>query len=283
MLIESQLQLDSIVLNRATGPPSGRPLVLLHGVTRRWQTFLPVVPSLAVRSQLHVLDFRGHGASTAAANGYLVTDYVNDALALIRELNEPAIVYGHSLGAMVAAGVAAEVPDRVRAVILEDPPLNSLGPRITESVFHGFFADMQKFAGDQRDTVAIAHELAEVILRDPETGAQWRLGAMRDGPALRFMASSLRQLAPEVLTPIVEGRWLDGYDVDSVFRRIQCPALLIQADTSAGGMLTDDDASRVESLSRDLTRTKLSGVGHMVHWTHTQQLTNLVVGFIESL
>jgi len=244
---------------------------------------LPLLPSLATRWQLHGLDFRGHGASDAADNAYLITDYVSDALGLLGKLNEPPIVYGHSLGAMVAAAVAAEAPDRVRAVVLEDPPINTMGSRINETVFHGFFASLKKFAGDQRDDDAIAHDLAEINLRDPQGGNETRLGDLRDGPTLRFMASCLRQLDPDVLTPIVEGRWLDGYNVDSVFRRLACPTLLIQADTAAGGMLTDEDAARVETLSRDLTRVTLPGVGHLMHSTHTQHLANLVLGFLESI
>lgn len=282
MFIEHTFSHAALELNYAAGPPGGSPLILLHGVTRRWQTYLPLLPSLVPRWQPWLLDFRGHGRSARAAGKYLVTDYVADAIAFVQRFDQPAVVYGHSLGAMVAAAVAAELPAQVRAVVLEDPPLHTMGRRITESVLLSFFRGLQPFAGSRGSVREIAHELADLRLRNPQNDVETRLGDVRDAVSLRFTASGLRQLDPAVLLPIIERRWLDGYEVESVFRRIVCPVLLIQADEAAGGMLIDDDAAQVEALSADVTRIKLPGVGHLVHWTVTPQLANLVSGFLES-
>lgn len=283
MLAESTFQLGSHTLNVAQGPPSGPPLVMLHGVTRKWQTFLPLVPTLVPRWQILGLDFRGHGASTPVEDGYLIVDYVRDAVALLHELNEPVVLYGHSLGAMVVPAVAAEVPDRVRGVVLEDPPLNMLGPKVEETTFHSFFKGIQSFVGDTRDVRQIAQDLSRMVLLDPTTGQEMLLGTTRDAASLRFMASCLRDVDPNVLSPIIEGRWLEGYDIPSIYERLECPALLIQADVNVGGMLTDEDASDVETIARDLTRIKLPGIGHNVHWASSERLSGLVLQFIESV
>ncbi len=283
MFAESKLQLGSHTLNVAKGPPSGPPLVMLHGVTQKWQTFLPMFPTLIMRWQIHGLDFRGHGASSPADDGYLIVDYVRDAVAVLHELDEPAVIYGHSLGAMVAPAVAAEVPERVRAVVLEDPPLNMLGPKITETTFHSLFTGIQPFVGDTRDVQEIAHDLGQIVLRDPITGTETLLATTRDPVTLRFMASCLRDVDPNVLTPIVEGRWLERYDIATIYQRLECPTLLIQADVEYGGMLTDEDATEVESIAPDLTRIKVPGIGHNVHWTSSERVLNLVLPFIESI
>ena len=199
MFTESRIRPGNHALNIATGPDSGPPLVLLHGVTRRWQTFLPLVPSLAPRWQLYGLDFRGHGASEPTDDGYLVINYVDDVVGLLDELNEPAVVYGHSLGAMVTAAVAARVPEKVRAIVMEDPPLNSMGPRFAESTFFPHFKNVHKFAGDQREIPVMAKELFETTVLEPGTGKETTLGAVRDMPSMRFMASCLRKLDPRVL------------------------------------------------------------------------------------
>src|SRR5437762_336652 len=57
-------------LNVASGPDSGPPAVLLHGVARRWQDFLPILPALTLRWHVHAIDFRGHGRSGRAAGAY---------------------------------------------------------------------------------------------------------------------------------------------------------------------------------------------------------------------
>jgi pimeloyl-ACP methyl ester carboxylesterase len=261
---------------------------MLHGVTRRWQTFRPLLSSLASGWHVHALDFRGHGQSDgagadSAGGAYRVVDFVGEAVALVESLQQRAIVYGHSLGAMVAAAVAAAAPDHVRAVVLEDPPMQTMGERITETPLHGFFTALQQHAGSDRDVSAIAADLAEVVLCVPQSGAEVRLGDVRDATTLRFMASCLRQLDPDVLGPIVESRWMDGYQTDTVLSRLRCPTLLLQADVMAGGMLTDEDAEQIESLAADVTRVKLPGVGHVVHWAETPRLLSLVLGFLESI
>src|SRR5262249_34876855 len=126
MLTEQALNLDeSRVLNYASGPVHGPPLLFLHGVLRCWQDFLPLIPALSLRWQVHALDFRGHGRSTPHTFHYRVRDYVEDAEAiLLRACSIPAVVCGHSLGAMVAlAAAAGPAADRCPALLPGDPPL----------------------------------------------------------------------------------------------------------------------------------------------------------------
>lgn len=284
MLREETFPTEEGGRNAAVGPPSGPPLVLLHGVTRRWQSFLPLMPALALRWQVFALDFRGHGRSERAAGRYFVADYVRDAVAFVRHrVGRRAVVYGHSLGAMVAAATAAELPDLVQAVVLEDPPFDTMGNRIGQSRLLSQFAGMQHLAGSPLDVAQLARAAADIRVTDPQTNETVQLGETRDAVALRFTAACLKRLDPDVLAPIVAGRWLEGYDRDEILRRICCPALLLQADYAAGGMLTDGDASQVESLIADCTRIRLPQTAHLIHWQKTAETINLVSGFLGSL
>ena len=128
MLTEYALKLEeSWSLNCARGPAHGPPVLFLHGVLRCWQDFLPLIPSLSLRWQVHALDFRGHGRSAPRTFHYRVRDYVEDAEAfLLHACPAPAVVCGHSLGAMVAlAAAAGPAADRCRALLLEDPPFGT--------------------------------------------------------------------------------------------------------------------------------------------------------------
>lgn len=259
-------------------------LVMLHGVTRRWQTFLPLIPALAVRHRMMLVDFRGHGQSERASSGYQVCDYVDDICTLIEEhVTGTVAVYGHSLGAMTAAGVAARLGARLSAVIMEDPPLETMGSRIATTPLLSYFEGVSRFAGDRRPVHELAVELGDVRFRDPVSGAEFRAGDTRDQAQLRFAAASLKQLDPAVFAPILKAEWLAGYDVEHVFRHLACPALLLQADDTAGGMLTADDAEHVAALNPLLARVSFPGVGHGIHWTATPQLLNTVLPFLESV
>jgi pimeloyl-ACP methyl ester carboxylesterase len=277
-----QLNLMAATLS---GPSAGPPLLLLHGVIRCWQTFLPLLPALVGRRTVYGLDFPGHGSSERLAGDYLVADYVSATCALVRQhFPEPLVLYGHSLGAMVAAGVAAELgKDRVAAVILEDPPLETMGTRIRETRLHGYFSGLVRWAGSSQPVPQIARELADPVTVDPTSGTAQRLGDVRDAAQLRFMAHCLQRLDPAVLQPIVAGRWLEGFDWRETFSKLSCPALLLQADETAGGMLIDAEAAEVAALAADCTLVKLAGCGHNMNTARTQDVANVVLAFLESL
>ena len=92
------------------------------------------------------------------------------------------------------------------------------------------------------------------------SGGFKRLGDLRDRASLAWSAQCLSQLDPEVLTPVIEGRWLDGYDFPDALSRVRCPTLLLQADPSAGGALTDADAEQGHDQDRNPVRPKYSNV-----------------------
>lgn len=284
MYSESLVTSDALRLNLMASDSAGPPLLLLHGVIRRWQTFLPLLPHLTRRWRVLGLDLPGHGQSDRMAGEYLVASYVRIVTSLVRShIQEPVVIYGHSLGAMVAAGVAAEAGELVRASILEDPPLDTMDSRIEETWLHGYFAGLARHAGSPLSVGQLAVELANMILVDPLTRQSQRLGDLRDAAQLRFLASCLKQLDPAVLRPVIEARWLAGFDWPQVFSRIACPLLLLQADEAAGGMLVDADAAAVALRAGDCTLVKLRGCGHNMHVARTQDVANVVHAFLEGL
>src|ERR671915_204925 len=115
-------------------PNPGRPpLLLLHGIGSRGQSWWPVVDPLAARFHLHQLDLRGHGASGKPSAGYLVENYAADLDAALDalDLEEPRIM-GHSLGALVALLWASKRPAGAAALVVEDPSLR-VPPDIVEA------------------------------------------------------------------------------------------------------------------------------------------------------
>jgi len=281
---EQQIYIGGRRLNYATSSHDAPALVMLHGVTRRWQTFLPLWSALAQHWQLSAIDFRGHGRSDDVNDRYRVCDYAEDVMAYLEtQFDRPVVLYGHSLGAMVAADVARRLGDRIAAVVLEDPPLHSMGEHIANTPFLSFFQAVQALAGDSRGVAVIARQLGNAMIHDPVQATRTRLGDLRDAASLRFMADCLKRLDPAVLEPIVQGQWLEGFAVQSVFSRVLCPCLLIQADPAAGGMLTDNDANSIEGWLADPVRVKFHSCGHLVHWSKTTELLNCLHGFLESV
>jgi len=282
MLQEYEFKTGAVSLNYARTENDGaQPLLCLHGVTRCWQSFQPLIPTLALRWQVYALDHRGHGKS-GRAKGYFAIDYAPDAVRFLRdEIKRPAVVYGHSLGAMAAAAVAAEAPDLVRAVILEDPPFDTMGANIKSYPLYPYFVAIESLAGSAMGLPQLVEKLGAI-----EIGAlngKTALRDVRDASALRFTAKCLRQLDPAVMAPITRSQWLKGYDLQSIASRIQSPALVMQADANVGGMLTDGDADFLELAIADVTRVRVGGVGHQIHTAAPDAALRIALGFLESL
>jgi pimeloyl-ACP methyl ester carboxylesterase len=215
---------------------------------------------------VHALDFRGHGGSDRTPGKYLVTHYAGDAVAYVRdEIRQPVLIYGDSLGAMVALAVAAALPGLVRGIVLEDPPFHTMGRRIAQTTWQALFIGMREVASSAAGADELAVALAELAVPTPGRSDLTKLGQLRSPESLRFSARCLAQLDPEVFTPVIEGRWLDGYDKRALFAQVRCPALLLQGDPSAGGALTDADADAVMAVSPACRRTRFQGVGHLIH------------------
>ncbi len=282
MLVEKTVTGGQFLVRAGVSETSAPSLILLHGVTRRWQDFLTFLPALTPRWQIFAPDFFGHGGSNRRPGRYRVIDYAEDFAAFLgTRPAEPVVIYGHSLGALVAVAVAARLPGVVRALVLEDPPAPALFENLRASSFHALFEGMRPLAGDRRPVVEIARSLADV--RVPVNGGEARLGDLRDATSLRFSARCLADLDPEVLTTLLEERWMEGYDVEPILSAVTCPVLLLRADDQCGGMLPRRTAEEMAARMKDCTLIDLPGTGHLLHWMATETVIRLTVGFLESL
>jgi pimeloyl-ACP methyl ester carboxylesterase len=282
MLNERSFACGEFVLHGAVGTQSGPPILFLHGVTRCWQDFLTLIPAVAMRWTPYAIDFRGHGRSDRAQR-YRVVDHIQDAVTFLKaHYTEPVVIYGHSLGALAAAGMAAAAPNLVRAVILEDPPAEPLLKNIRRTVFHTLFTLFRRFCGDERSIPDLAKDLGGYLTPLPNSNAS-RTGAIRDAVSIRFMAKCLKATDPEVLTPVIDAVWLDGFDVENVYSNVHCPALLFRADESLGGMLTKEEGGRVARLLPDCTLIEWPGTGHLIHWMQPDATAKFVTGFLAAL
>ena len=283
MFSERTLSTGPVRLSVLEGPKHGPPLWLLHGVARRGSDFTPLLASLSARWSLRAPDQRGHGRSERAPGRYHVTDYVADLVALLRRGNEPAVLVGHSLGALVALGAAATAPLAVRAIVLLDPPSGSFLARAGETIYRSLWAGMRKLSGGGRPLSTTARELADLELPGATPYETVRLGDLRDAAAIRFLARCLQDLDPDVLGPPLDGSWLTGFDPIASALVVRCPALLIVADVACGGMLPPADAESLTAALPDCCRVSLPKVGHLLHWQAPEATLRLLHAFLASL
>lgn len=244
-------------------PGTGPTLLLLHGVLRCAADFAPLLPLLDPAWNLVLLDHRGHGAS-ARAGEYRVSDYCADALRLVDHLGTAGLhVYGHSLGAMVAAHIASE--RNVRTTVLEDPPFSSMGARIHGSSWHALFEGIRTVAHAGGPEAALLAGLKQIPMPQPG-GGSLPLGVLRDEEALRWSAACLTRVDPAVLEPLVQGTWLSGWTWEGILARSRAKVILLQGDPLAGGALSAEDARTAGAQSPGCETLFFAGQGHQLHW-----------------
>jgi pimeloyl-ACP methyl ester carboxylesterase len=162
---------------------SGPPVVLVHGLTEDRRSWDAVVPRLDDRFRCVRLDLRGHGASIDA-DDYSAVAMAEDVAAVVAEaeVDEPPLLVGHSLGAVVVTAYATQAP--ARGVINVDQPLR--------------FADFAR-----------AIQPMAPALRGPDFGATIAaiIGSLGTGPVAGEQLAYLTEKHAAARQDVVVGVW----------------------------------------------------------------------------
>src|SRR5438094_398742 len=184
-------------------------IVLSHSSLARSEDWENIFPRLATRYRVVAYDARGHGKS-ARASDYTLRSFADDALRVLREVvKAPAVLIGHSLGALSALVSAAEAPELVRGAVLEDPALGyarawdpSRYGTLREAVASADPVTIDaRVSGDDPTAAIIADAIARVrapvlvLAGEPRLGgalddaSEWRLKKLADVTIKRFPGS----------------------------------------------------------------------------------------------
>src|SRR5579884_2541804 len=247
---EGDVQANGITIHYyRTGGTNKPPILLLHGITDNGQCWSRVAHDLEGSYDLIMTDARGHGRSSSSATGFSTPLLADDAAAVIQalELHKP-VLYGHSMGARTASMVAANYPELVRAVVLEDPPLMDQPALQTNTEQQGQQRWQWVF-----DLKALSRE--ERIARGFAMNPNWT-----EEDILPW-ADSKAQVHPDVLK---HAGAIGSYPWREVLSRIQCPILLITGDPELGAIVTPQVAQEAFQIWKNGEVVYISGAGHNI-------------------
>ena len=274
----------AVALNYAEVIAPGAPLVLLHGGNARWQAFESIADDLAAW-HLYLPDLRGHGKSAWATGNYRLQDYAEDVIAFLREVvRNPAYIFGHSLGGMVALLAAAQFPAGARAVAVGDAPLTRLSWQTALPQGLDRIIAWRDLSGGQQPLEAVIEMLKNAPQEVPGQSEPVPMREVygEDHGVFSWLATNLVQSDPDLLTAIIE-RYEDtvaGYEMESVLPAIQCPVLLLQADPEAGGLMTDAEVAQALPLLARASHVRLEGVSHVLHNERKEPVVTALQEFI---
>lgn len=289
--VEKQHHLpDGTVLNYGEGPDNGPPLLLIHGQQSTWQSYARVLPQLAQHFHVFAVDKHGHGASSKDPAKYTAGAIGADLMRFIEEvIGKPVMLSGHSSGALLSVWLAANAPELVRRVVLEDPPLFATEPDRRESTFawQDSFRNIHGFLNQDEETDYTRYYLQHTALRsmfgNSWNGIQKYANSYLDrnpGSGLRvfYLPPAMNRAFALLDSPydlrfgetFYDGSWFEGFDQAETLARVQAPTVLIHASwqySDAGILLAamdGNDAARAMELLPDGKLVNIKS-GHDVH------------------
>ena len=101
----------------------GEPLILVPGYPETWWAYHKVMPILAEKYFVIVVEMRGMGSSDKPADGYEKRNMAKDIFELVKKLGYDKVhIGGHDIGAHVAFSFAANFPESTSKLIMLDTP-----------------------------------------------------------------------------------------------------------------------------------------------------------------
>ena len=258
------------------GAPGEPAIVLAHASLFRSEDWENVFPRLGTRYRVVAYDARGHGKSPRLAD-YGLRAFADDMLHVLREVvKTPAVLMGHSLGALAALGAAAEEPDLVAGLILEDPSLSygTPWPRETYAPLRDALA--------AADAVALGRAVAKLPLPSPGPRGERTYGEMRGFYAAERVGSYFKDIDPAFIDARIAGE--DAKPLIAAWlERIAAPTLVIAGEPRLGSNVDDPAEWRLKKAIKDLTVKRFPGTGHLIHGYRPEQFLENIEPFLRRL
>ncbi|NEN85950.1 alpha/beta fold hydrolase [Paenibacillus elgii] len=246
---------------------SGRPVVLLHGISNSGRAWAPqIAPLVEAGFRVIVPDHAGHGASARLDRPFSVSDIAADVLALLDHLSiEAADIIGLSLGGMVALEIALTQPRRVGKLIVA----NSFDTTATEEfrimaegwarTFRGEDGPVKRFEGIWPMNVNEAFRASEEGMK---TYQVWHgLAATADGQSLAHVAEGIV-----------------GFDATARLDSLSMPVLFIAGEQDR--MSPPAVSRRMADRVPDAGYVEIQGAAHISNADSAEVFNEAVISFL---
>ena len=255
-----------ILKTRRWGPGGSQAVVCVHGVAQHGGIFADLAERLVGAGYgVTAVDLRGHGESGREPPWNRDT-HVRDLLETVDALGiDSAAWVGHSFGGLLAAELAALVPDRVQRLALLDPGLAVPPARALRS------AEIERLDWSFATLDGVVNALLsnEAIVASPrEVVAAFVQGDASKGPDGRFRLS----FCPSAVVTAWSEMVLPPPPVAPI------PTLLVRAEVA----LYDGSAQArryTEELGDLLSAVEVPG-GHNVMWESPRETIAAIEGFL---
>ncbi len=229
------------------------PFVLLHGFADDGLCWTRTAEALENDYDVIMPDARGHGLSSDfPPHKFTLKEMAIDLIKLFQKLGLKApIVLGHSMGARVAAYVAAAAPPLVGKLILIDPEWSD-----------------ELFNATKEDRASKAEVCRNRIRSWKNMTPQQIIVELRRSQPINWHKTEYTTWAEakQRVSPNVSGLILaDPVALQEIIPKITCPTLLFYGDTSAGAIMDEKRANAIAQMNPKIKLYHVPQASHEVH------------------
>lgn len=242
---------------------SGRPIVLVHGLMGRGSTWSRQTPWLTRYGSVYTWDAPWHrGVDVDDSEVTNTEGFVAQLGAAVESLGAPVILVGHSMGGLHSWCLAAERPELVAALVIEDMAPDFVGGT-TGAWEPWLYALPQEFSSADAVIAEFGAVAGQYFLDAfDRTATGWRL----HGQPAQWIS--------------IAAEW-GQRDFWDQWRAGRAPVLLIEAEdtvTPAGQMM-----QMSEQAGARARHIRVAGAGHLVHDDRPEEYRRAVEAFLVSL
>ena len=240
----------------------GRPIVLVHGLMGRGSTWSRQLPWLTELGAVYTYDAPWHRGRDVPDPYPISTErFVADLGDAVAELSEPALLVGHSMGALHSWCLAAARPELVGALVVEDMAPDFRGR--TTGPWEPWIHAMPVEFGSTREIDAQFGPVAGRYFAEAfdRTATGWRLHGY-----------------PQWWIDIA-AEW-GTRDYWQQWRAVGVPVLLMEA---ANSVAPPGQMRQMAETGRQTTYVHVAGAGHLIHDDAPEIYRQAVGGFLMEL
>ena len=247
---------------------SGLPVILIHGVGLRSESWYQQIDALKHKYTVFALDMPGHGDSDLMDEEvpklYDFTEKI--AKFIIDEVKQPAVIIGHSMGGLIALSLAKEYPELCLAVV----PMNTIYKRseVAKRAVHLRAEKLAKTVNITNENLCapIPRWFSEVPSKDEEHYAQlcrqWLMSANVDGYAAAYKIFAFE----------------DGLSTFSL-SKLAMPVLFLTGELDMNSSISMTTAMAKITPAAESLIVKDSR--HMTPLTHAKEVNAVLLDFFE--
>lgn len=307
--IEKQVVMpDGTVLNYGEGPDNGIPLLLIHGQMTSWENYVKVLPRLYRHSHVYTVDCHGHGKSSKNVDKYTAEKMGTDFIWFIENvIKQPVIISGHSSGGLLTACIAANSPENVLGIVIEDAPFFSTEPPRNQKTFAWVdgFRVVHEFHNQDKEKDYVRFYLENCYLQTffgdswtPIKNYAFKYMDKKPDKKLRifFLPPSMNKAFDLLTGPydlkfgetFYDYSWFDNFSQAETLIRIKCPSIFIHTNWEYDkngillGALDADDAQRVNELITENILIRVKS-GHNFHDEEPKDFSKILINFINTI